>query len=77
MSSKRTVLKVGQKVRARRADYHYAKFGAIGTVRRVGMWDVDVEFPVGALGDPDAFSTQAIEHADLLHAPQANRSNAA
>jgi hypothetical protein len=73
MSNKRTTVKVGDKVRVKRADYHYAKFGAVGTVSRVGVWDVDVKFPVGAMQDRSCADTQFIEHADLLHAPQANR----
>ena len=72
--SKRTAVKVGDKVRARRNNYHYAKFGAVGTVVWVGQWDVEVLFPRGAmLAGFDNDSTQYIEHADLLHAPQANK----
>jgi hypothetical protein len=76
--SKRTAVAVGQFVRARRNNYHYAKFGAVGRVEWVGIWDVQVRFPAGAVSDEiykagGSTETQYIEQADILPAKQANK----
>lgn len=77
--------KVGDKVRIKRGqgNYHGVKFGAVGTVEVVGVWDVIVRVPTSAMQSdwrPAYFGlytytdTQFIEHADLIPARQAMKS---